>query len=119
MLQQITEDVTKEPIRTSRVHRLFRSSARFIYANLCAQTCGTLFTRDEKPGNKKNPTTHEKITLRVGYAHQVHALYQRVELFPLQRRRRRHRLHRHERIETLDSRLGRVHALKIPDAVAC
>jgi hypothetical protein len=57
------------------------------------------------------PTTHEEIPVRVGYTHQVHALYQRVELFPFERGSRRHSLDHNERVETFDTSLCRIYAL--------
>jgi hypothetical protein len=54
---------------------------------------------------------YEEIPVRIGYAHQVHALHQRVERFSFQRRRRRHSLDRHERVQALDTSFRRIDAL--------
>lgn len=55
--------------------------------------------------------THDEIPVRVGDTHQVHALHQRVELFPFERRSRRHSLDHNERIETFDTSFCRIYAL--------
>jgi hypothetical protein len=111
MLQQVTEDVSEEPISTTRIHRLFRSPARLVCANLCVRDLCVNFFFFFQGRVFFFQSTYEEIPLRVSYAHQVYALHQRVEFFPFHCRRRRHRLDRHERIKTLDPRLCCVHAL--------
>jgi hypothetical protein len=62
-------------------------------------------------GRGQEPTTYKEIPVRVGYAHQVHALHQCVEPIPLERGWRRYSLDRDKRVEALDTSPSRIHAL--------
>ena len=73
VLQQITEDVTKEPISSPCIKGFSPSSTCFIDTNLRALQ--TLFQYHEE----WVANTHEKIPSRVCYAHQVYALHQPLE----------------------------------------
>ena len=118
MLQQVTKDVAEEAIRPAGIQRLSPPSAHIVRPYLCVHHVVSDLMRRRTTSLGAQTATYKEIPLRVGYAHQVHALHQRVELFSLQRRRRRHSLDHHERVQTLDTSFRRIHALQYETAVS-